>query len=153
MSPIIIQYWMWPFPSIIGCLCHHFLDETYEIDTIIIHCWMYPIIIFWMKLILWYNTHPLLDVICYHFLDETYTVQLSSIVGCNLSSLSGWKFCKETIIPYWMILAITFCLYCMIIIHYWILSCYSVYKSSHMQADINARFSPSTSVISSQASI
>ena len=43
-------------------------------------------ITFWMKLIQ-YNYHPLLDVTSHHFLDETYTVQLSSIVGCNLSSL------------------------------------------------------------------
>ena len=37
-----------------------------------------------------------------------HTVQLSSIVGCNLSSFSGWKVYEGTIIRCWMILAITF---------------------------------------------
>ena len=82
---LFIQYWMWPFSSIIGCFMSSLSGWN-----------------------LWYNNHPLLDVTCHHFLDETYTVQLSSIVGCSLSSLSGWKLCKEMIIPYWMILAITF---------------------------------------------
>jgi hypothetical protein len=41
------------------------------------------VISFWMI----YNWHPLLDVSCHQFLDDMH-VQVASIIGCFLSSVS-----------------------------------------------------------------
>jgi hypothetical protein len=71
------------------------------------HYRMFLVITFWMKII-WCHYHPLLDAFCHHFLDENYMMPLSSIVGCFLSSLSGWKLYDAIIIHCWMFLIINF---------------------------------------------
>ena len=87
ISPIIIQYWMWPFSSIIGC----FLSS--------VSGW---------NLYSSYNNYRLLDVSYPHFMDGTYMKQLSSLTGWFLPSFSGWNLYSISIIHCWMFLVITF---------------------------------------------